>query len=104
MYISKGPVFIYHLVKEIETVQTGNPLRLLNRLECTIVIVVLKKKVITHRERSCFCMPCITLDGICENEKIVGKWIVSTLEKRARRRRPNDYAEEIGEQVDDGDQ
>ncbi|CAG2253835.1 unnamed protein product [Mytilus edulis] len=62
------------------------------------------KKVITHRERSCFCMPCITLDGICENEKIVGKWIVSTLEKRARRRRPNDYAEEIDEQVDDGDQ
>ncbi|VDI71681.1 Hypothetical predicted protein [Mytilus galloprovincialis] len=56
------------------------------------------------RERSCFCMPCITLDGICENEKIVGKWIVSTLEKRARRLRPNDYAEEIDEQVDDGDQ
>ncbi|VDH92328.1 Hypothetical predicted protein [Mytilus galloprovincialis] len=64
----------------------------------------IQKNVITHRERSCFCMPCITLDGICENEKIVGKWIVSTLEKRARRRRPNDYAEEIDDQVDDGDQ
>jgi len=63
----------------------------------------IQQKVITHRERSCFCMPCITSDGLCENEKIVGKWIVSTLEKRARRRRPNDYAEEMDEQVDDVD-
>ena len=65
----------------------------------------IQQNVITHRKRSCVCIPCITSEGICEYEKIVGKWVVTNLEKISRRRRLNNVvAEEMDdEQVDGGD-
>ncbi|VDI13633.1 Hypothetical predicted protein [Mytilus galloprovincialis] len=69
----------------------------------------IQEGIVTHRERSCFCESCITSQGKCENEDLLGKWIVSNLKKRVVQRRNvrarttkiDDNMEEDGHSEDD---
>lgn len=66
----------------------------------------IQENVITHRELSCFCKSCITCEGVCQNEHLIGKWIVSNLQNRQRRGQNlhiNDRADDDGEANGNGD-
>lgn len=42
--------------------------------------------IVSCRERSCFCQPCITSEGVCENEEFVGPWRMVNLKVLRQRR------------------